>query len=91
MGAKRTEIRMAPIEVIRNFYDALKRGDIPALVALLSDDLSWTEAEGFPSFSGLGGALKKLLRLCVQTRYVAFGLPRLFHSPRLSRMPSFIR
>ena len=52
MGAKRTEIRMAPIEVIRNFYDALKLGDIPALVALLRDDLSWTEAEGFPYFSG---------------------------------------
>ena len=52
MGAERKEIPMAPIEIVRSFYDALRRGNIPSLVALLSDDLAWTEAEGFPYFSG---------------------------------------
>jgi len=43
---------MSSIEVVQNFYNAIKRGDAPAVVALLSEDLSWTEAEGFPYFSG---------------------------------------
>ncbi len=43
---------MSPTEIVRSFYDALKRGDVPAVLALLSDDLAWTEAEGFPYFSG---------------------------------------
>jgi ketosteroid isomerase-like protein len=43
---------MLPIEIVISFYDALKRGDVPALLVLLKEDLSWTEAEGFPYFSG---------------------------------------
>jgi uncharacterized protein len=43
---------MSSIEIVRSFYDALKRGDVPALLALLHHDLAWTEAEGFPYFSG---------------------------------------
>lgn len=43
---------MSPTEIVQSFYDALKRGDVPAVLALLSDDLAWTEAEGFPYFSG---------------------------------------
>lgn len=52
MRAERKEIALTPVEIVRSFYDALERGDIPTLVALLSDDIAWTEAEGFPYFSG---------------------------------------
>jgi ketosteroid isomerase-like protein len=31
---------MLPTEIVRGFYNALSRGDIPALLALLNDDLS---------------------------------------------------
>ena len=31
---------------------AASRGDVPAVVALLHDDLYWTETEGFPYYSG---------------------------------------
>lgn len=41
-----------PILTVRAFYDALARGDGPSALALLADDLRWTEAEGFPYFSG---------------------------------------
>ena len=43
---------MSPTETVQSFYGALKRGDVPAVLALLSEDLAWTEAEGFPYFSG---------------------------------------
>lgn len=52
MRADREEIALTPVEIVRSFYDALKRGDFPALLALLGDDLAWAEAEGFPYFSG---------------------------------------
>jgi ketosteroid isomerase-like protein len=40
------------IDPVRAFYAALGRGDVPAVLALLHDDIAWTEAEGFPYFSG---------------------------------------
>ena len=43
---------MSPLDIVRNFYDALGRGDVAAVVALLSDQLEWTEAEGFPYHGG---------------------------------------
>ena len=43
---------MSPREVVRSFYTALKRGDVPAVAGLLDENLTWTEAEGFPYFSG---------------------------------------
>ena len=43
---------MSPIETIQSFYNALGRGDVATVVALLADDLEWTEAEGFPYFAG---------------------------------------
>ena len=41
-----------PIRTVQTFYDALGRGDAPAALGVLADDLRWTEAEGFPYFSG---------------------------------------
>jgi ketosteroid isomerase-like protein len=41
-----------PIETVRAFYSALGRGDVPGVLALLHDDLEWTEAERFPYYSG---------------------------------------
>jgi ketosteroid isomerase-like protein len=43
---------MSELETVKSFYEALERGDVTAVVALLSDELTWTEAEGFPYYSG---------------------------------------
>ena len=34
------------------FYDALGRGDLTTVLALLSPDIEWTEAERFPYYGG---------------------------------------
>jgi ketosteroid isomerase-like protein len=39
-------------ELVRAFYAAVSRADVPAVVGLLHPDLHWTEAEGFPYYSG---------------------------------------
>ncbi len=36
------------LDTIRNIYSAFARGDIPAVLAPLAQNVSWTEAEGFP-------------------------------------------
>ncbi|MGO9132443.1 MAG: nuclear transport factor 2 family protein [Methylovirgula sp.] len=41
-----------PTDTIRAFYSALGRGDVPGVLALLHDELEWTEAERFPYYSG---------------------------------------
>ena len=35
-------------DAITNVYAAFARGDVPAVLAALAPDISWTEAEGFP-------------------------------------------
>jgi ketosteroid isomerase-like protein len=42
----------ANIDLVRAFYAALGRGDVPSLIGLLHPALEWTEAEGFPYYSG---------------------------------------
>lgn len=39
-------------DIVRGFYDALGRGDVPGVLARLHDNLEWTEARGFPYYSG---------------------------------------
>ena len=49
------------LETIRAGYGAFARGDVPAVLALLAPDVSWTEAEGFPyggTYSGPDAVLK---------------------------------
>lgn len=41
-----------PTEAAKAFYAAVAQGDIPGVVNALHPDLHWTEAEGFPYFSG---------------------------------------
>ncbi len=41
-----------PITIVRRFYDAVGRGDVPAVLSLLDGQVEWTEAEHFPYFSG---------------------------------------
>jgi ketosteroid isomerase-like protein len=41
-----------PVETVRAFYAAVAGGDVPGLLATLHPDLAWTEAEGFPYYSG---------------------------------------
>ena len=41
-----------PVDLVRAFYTAVSRGDVPGIVGLLHPDLAWTEAEGFPYYSG---------------------------------------
>src|SRR3712207_5696579 len=35
-------------QLIRDLYDAFARGDVPAVLGALADDIAWTEADGFP-------------------------------------------
>ena len=37
-----------PLDVIRSLYSAFASGDVPAVLAALSPDVHWTEAEGGP-------------------------------------------
>lgn len=37
---------------VQSFYDALGRGDVPSVLALLDPQVQWTEAERFPYYSG---------------------------------------
>jgi ketosteroid isomerase-like protein len=37
-----------PAELVRAFYTAVSRGDVPGVISLLHPELHWTEAEGFP-------------------------------------------
>jgi ketosteroid isomerase-like protein len=39
--------------VVQEFYSALGAGDVKRAVGVLSPDLEWTEAEGFPYYSGM--------------------------------------
>ena len=41
-----------PVDLVRAFYTAVAQGDVTGVVALLHPDLAWTEAEGFPYYSG---------------------------------------
>ncbi len=44
----------SPIDVVKRFCDALGRGDVPSLMALLASDIAWTGAERFPYYAGTG-------------------------------------
>jgi uncharacterized protein len=39
-------------ELVGAFYAAVSRADVPGVIGLLHPDLRWTEAEGFPYYSG---------------------------------------
>ena len=39
---------MNNVDLIRGAYDAFAKGDVPTVLGLLSPDINWTEAEGFP-------------------------------------------
>jgi len=53
-------------QTVRAFYAALGRGDAPAALALLDDELEWTEAEGFPYFSGTWRSPEAVLKNLLQ-------------------------
>lgn len=40
------------VDVVRAFYRAIAAGDVPGVLSVLHPDLAWTEAEGFPYYSG---------------------------------------
>jgi ketosteroid isomerase-like protein len=42
----------SPVEIVRRFYDALGRADVPGVLATLNDNVEWTEAERFPYYTG---------------------------------------
>jgi ketosteroid isomerase-like protein len=41
-----------PVTIVRRFYDALGREDVPAVLSLLDAQVEWTEAERFPYYGG---------------------------------------
>jgi ketosteroid isomerase-like protein len=57
------------VDLIRAIYDAFAAGDVPGVVALMSPDMVWNEAENFPYADGnpyrgpqaiLGGVFARL-------------------------------
>lgn len=40
------------VDLVRAFYSAIAAGDAPGVLSLLHPKLEWTEAEGFPYYSG---------------------------------------
>ena len=38
-----------PVKTVRRFYDALGRGDVPAVFSLLDAQVEWTEAQRLKS------------------------------------------
>ena len=39
---------MSNVNVIQGAYAAFAKGDVPGVLGILSPDIAWTEAEGFP-------------------------------------------
>jgi uncharacterized protein len=54
------------IGLVSRFYESLAKGDVPAVLGLLDPEVKWTEAEGFPYYSGTwtgpGAVLDNLLK-----------------------------
>jgi len=60
---------MSNVELIRGLYAAFERGDIPAVLGMMSPDMEWNEAENFAYADGnpyrgpeaiLGGVFARL-------------------------------
>jgi ketosteroid isomerase-like protein len=54
-------IMTTSIETVRGFYEALGRGDVPGVLALLQSELEWTEAERFPYYGGTWRSPQEIL------------------------------
>jgi uncharacterized protein len=51
-------------EIVRSLYEAFARGDIPAVMQMLSPEIRWTEAEGFPHggvYTGADAVLQNVI------------------------------
>lgn len=35
-------------EIVQGLYASFAQGDVPAVLAIMADDIQWTEADGFP-------------------------------------------
>lgn len=42
----------SPTQIVREFYDHLAHGDFAAILALMAEDIEWTEAQRFPYYGG---------------------------------------
>ena len=40
------------VALIRNLYEAFAKGDVPAVLAAMSPDIVWNEAENYPYADG---------------------------------------
>lgn len=43
---------MTKVEIAAAFYHAVAAGDVPGVLGVLADRIEWTEAAGFPYYSG---------------------------------------
>lgn len=43
---------MTQVDTAKAFYSAVAAGNVPGVLAVLADRLDWTEAAGFPYYSG---------------------------------------
>jgi len=48
LGGQREPAMSTNKEIIEGAYAAFARGDVPAVLGMMADDIQWTEAEGFP-------------------------------------------
>jgi ketosteroid isomerase-like protein len=48
----RNSIMTDAVNIVRAFYNAIAAGDVPGVLSVLHPNLEWTEAEGFPYYSG---------------------------------------
>jgi uncharacterized protein len=42
------DITMSNLNLVRGVYEAFGRGDVPAVLGMMDENIVWTEAEGFP-------------------------------------------
>ncbi len=49
------------VDTVRRFYEAIGRGDVPAVLSLLDEHVEWTEAERFPYYGGTWRGPKAVL------------------------------
>lgn len=43
---------MSALDCVKTFYESLARGDVAGVLGSLHPEVVWTEAEGFPYYSG---------------------------------------
>ncbi len=63
-------------EIIKGLYDAFAMGDVPKVLGVMDENISWTEAEGFMyggTYTGPNGVLENVF-MKIATEWEAFSV-----------------